>query len=95
MKLVEVEFTNAAREITQQKSILLKLADQASYRDIVVQLANLYPAFVGVLVAADKQSLLSANLFSRLGELPIMPEQMDDLPVDGERLVILNFIVGG
>jgi hypothetical protein len=95
MKHVEVEFTNAARAITQQKAIQLELPDQASYRDIVIEVAERYPALIGVLIGPDRQTLLSANLFSRIGEQPVMPEQMDDQPQDGERLVILYFIVGG
>jgi hypothetical protein len=38
---------------------------------------------------------LSANLFSRNGEAPIMPDDMEQSPQDGERIVMLYFIVGG
>lgn len=95
MKIVDIEFTNAARAISQQKNIRLELEDQASYRDIVSRLADRFPAFIGVLIAPDRRSLLSANLFSRSGERVVMPNQMDDQPPDGEKLVILYFIVGG
>jgi len=93
--IVEVEFTNAVRAITQQKTIRLELKDGSTYRDIVAQLADRFPALIGVLIAPDRRTLLSANLFKRQDGQPVMPDQMDDQPEDGARLIILFFIVGG
>ncbi len=95
MKTIEVVFTGAAREITKEKQIRIDLSDRDSYRDLVRILAVRYPGLVGTLIAEDHQALLSANLFNRNGEEPIMPEEMDLAPRDGERIVILYFIVGG
>jgi hypothetical protein len=95
MKQITVEFTGAAREISGERKIRLELSDQGSYQDIVNMLARRFPGLVGTLISADKRSLLSANLFNRNGEEPIMPEQMSDSPRDGERIVLLYFIVGG
>ena len=95
MKRVQVDFSGAAREITQEKSIALDLQDRATYRDIVQILAEHYPGLVGTLISDDHQALLSANLFNRNGEEPVMPEEMDLAPRDRERIVILYFIVGG
>jgi hypothetical protein len=95
MKTIEVEFTGVARSLTGEKKIRLALDDQSSYREVVRELACRYPEFVGVLIAPDKQAFLSASLFSRADGEPIMPDAMDALPLDGERLVILYFIVGG
>lgn len=95
MKTVEIEFTGVARSLAGQKKILLALDDQASYREIVQELARRYPEFVGVLIAPDQQAFLSASLFNRVDGNPIMPDAMDALPPDGEQLVILYFIVGG
>jgi hypothetical protein len=95
MKCIRVDFSGAAREITQEKFILLTLSNEATYRDIVQTLAQRYPGLVGALISADQQSLLSANLFSRNGEAPIMPDDMEQSPQDGERIVMLYFIVGG
>jgi hypothetical protein len=95
MKTIEVEFTGVARSLAREKKIQLGLDDQASYRDIVRKLAHRYPEFVGVLISPDERAFLSASLFNRADGDPIMPGAMDDLPQDGERLVILYFIVGG
>jgi hypothetical protein len=95
MKAIEIEFTGAARAITGLKTIQLTLDNRASYRDIVQVLADRYPVLIGVLITADKRSFLSANLFDRNGDEPIMPDRMDDQPGNGDRLVVLYFIVGG
>jgi hypothetical protein len=95
MKCIRVEFSGAAREIVKEKVVLLTLENEATYRDIVRTLAQRYPGLVGVLISEDQQSLLSANLFNRNGEIPIMPEDMTLSPQDGERILMLYFIVGG
>jgi hypothetical protein len=95
MKKIEIEFTGAAREIAGRKKGILEIAKNATYRDIVSFLAGEYPQLLGTVIAEDRRSLLSASFFSRDGEEPIMPADMDKIPQDGERLVILYFIVGG
>jgi hypothetical protein len=95
MKKIEIEFTGAARAITGRKTGIVEISDRASYRDIVSFLAGEYPQLIGLLISEDRRSLLSANFFSRNGEEPILPDDMDKTPQDGERLVILYFIVGG
>jgi hypothetical protein len=95
MKTIEVVFTGAAREITKEKSIRIVLDDQSTYRNVIGILASRFPGLVGTLISADQRSLLSANLFNRNGEEPVMPDHMDLCPQDGERIVMLYFIVGG
>jgi hypothetical protein len=95
MKKITIEFTGAARAIAGRKSGILEISENASYRDIVSFLAGEYPQLLGSVISQDGRSLLSANFFSRNGEEPIMPDAMDKIPQDGERLVILYYIVGG
>jgi hypothetical protein len=95
MKTVEVNFTGAAREITREKSVDVQLDDSATYEDLIEHLAECYPGLVGTLIGENKRSLLSANLFARIGEEPMMPEEMILSPKDGERIIMLYFIVGG
>ena len=95
MKKIEIEFTGVAKEITGRKTGIIELGENSSYRDIVSFLADEYPQLLGTVIAEDKQALLSANFFSRNGEEPIMPDDMDEKPRDGERLVVLFYIVGG
>jgi hypothetical protein len=95
MKTICVELTGAPGAIAGQKEIVLQLPPEATYRDVVQQLAEAHPGLIGMLIADDKRSLLSANLFSRAGQEPVMPDLMDGIPPDGERLVVVFFIVGG
>lgn len=95
MKSIRVHFTGAARAISGEKQITLELEDTASYQDVVQELAVRYPGLVGVLIAPDQRSFLSANFFNRNGEEAILPEMMTEKPRDGELLIILYFIVGG
>jgi len=95
MKRIEIEFTGAAREIAGRKTGIIELGENSSYRDIVMFLADEFPQLLGTVIAEDKQAFLSANFFSRNGEEPIMPDDMDEKPRDGERLVVLYYIVGG
>lgn len=95
MKSIEVEFTGLDRAITGMKTVQLSLENQASYRDIIQVLAKRFPGMIGILITPDQRSFLSANLFNRNGDEPIMPNCMDNQPEDGDRLVIVYFIVGG
>jgi hypothetical protein len=95
MKTIEVEFTGVDRVITGLKTYQLTLEDDASYRDVIQALAERFPGMVNILIAPDLRSFLSANLFNRNGEEPILPDCMDDQPADGDRLIIIYFMVGG
>ena len=95
MKKIEIEFTGAAKAITGRKNGIIEISEIASYRDMVAFLAGEFPQLLGSVIADDRRSLLSASFFSRNGDEPIMPDDMDKIPQDGERLVILYYIVGG
>jgi hypothetical protein len=95
MKKIEIEFTGAAREIAGRKTGIIEIWDEASYRDIVEFLSAEIPQMIGTVISEDRRSLLSASFFSRNGEVPVMPDAMDKIPQDGERLVILYYILGG
>lgn len=95
MKKIEIEFTGVARAIAGRKTGIIEIGEKATYRDIVAFLAHEYPQLIGSVISEDSRSLLSANFFSRNGEEPVMPDDMDNHPKDGEHLVILYFIVGG
>jgi hypothetical protein len=92
---VTVEFTGGGRAMTGVREVSLNLAEKATYRDVVRTLAQLYPPLIGAIIAEDGNSLLSAMIFSRNGEESIVPALLDQSPEDGDRLILLFFIVGG
>lgn len=95
MKRITVELTGAARALAGQKSVDVRIAQEGTYRDVVAELAKQFPALVGALIAPDQRSFLSANFFSRGGDNPVLPAEMDGIPEDGATLILLYFIVGG
>jgi molybdopterin converting factor small subunit len=92
---IQVEFTGAAREITGQREVSLFVLDTSTYRDVIRSLAQMYPGLVGMIIAPDLCSLLSAMIFDRNGGESILPAMLDQSPKDGDRLMLLYFIVGG
>jgi len=93
--LIQVEFTGAAREIAGRGEVSLTLPESASYRSVIKALAQMYPGLVGMIIAPDERSLLSAMIFDRNGGETILPGMWDQSPQDGDRLILLYFIVGG
>ena len=81
--------------MTGTREVTLDLPENATYRYVVRTLAQMYPGLVGAIIAADGNSLLSAMIFNRNGEESIVAAMMDQRPCDGDRLILMFFIVGG
>jgi len=92
---IDVEFTGLAGEITQTREIELTVPKGASYRQVMSRVAHKYPRLVGLLFAAMDGTLLNSIVLSRNGEEMILPDHMDEGPVDGDRLIVVGIIVGG
>jgi molybdopterin converting factor small subunit len=92
---ITVEFPGGGRAMTGTREVTLSLPDSATYRDVVRRLAQMYPRLVGAIIAANGNSLLSAMIFNRNGEESILPAMLDQSPREGDRLILMFFIVGG
>ena len=77
------------------REVALDFPAGVTYRGVVARLADLYPGLVGVVIAEDRRSLLSAMIFDRNGSEAILPGMFEQSPQDGDRLILLYFIVGG
>jgi hypothetical protein len=93
--VIQVEFTGAAREIAGRREVSLTLPETATYHDVIQSLAHMYPGLVGMIIADDQRSLLSAMIFDRNDGEAILPGMLDQSPRDLDRLILLYFIVGG
>ena len=71
------------------------MPETATYHEVIRRLAYLYPGLVGTIIAPDQSSLLSAMIFDRNGGETILPGMLEQSPQDGDRLILLYFIVGG
>ena len=92
---ITVEFTGGTRAMAGVREIELDFQTNVTYHEVVRRLADLYPGLVGAVIAEDKTSLLSAMIFDRNGGESILPGMWGQSPQDGDRLILLYFIVGG
>lgn len=90
-----VEFTGIAKDIAGQKEIQIEMASEDTYHDVVLQLAELYPDLVNILIAPDKKTFLSSNLFIINDEMNDPVFFMEKHPRDGDRLTLLSVMTGG
>ncbi len=92
---VIIELTGVAKDIAGQKEIQMNLAAQDTYHDVVEKLAELYPNLVNILIAPDKKTFLSSNLFIINDEMTEPVFVMEKHPRDGDRLTLLSVMTGG
>ena len=90
-----VEFTGIAKDIAGQKEIQMQFTPDDTYHDVVENLAELYPNLVNILIAPDKKTFLSSNLFIINDEMTEPVFIMDKNPHDGDRLTLLSVMTGG
>ena len=92
---IRIEFSGIAKDLADREDLTLSLPADATYRDIVKELAKRYPAMVNILIAPEGQDFLSSVMLVVDGDLanPIM--LMDEVPHDGECLHLMAVITGG
>jgi molybdopterin converting factor small subunit len=90
-----VEFTGIAKDIAGQKEIQIEMAFEDTYHDVVSRLAELYPDLVNILIAPDKKTFLSSNLFIINDEMNDPVFFMEKHPRNGDRLTLLSVMTGG
>lgn len=90
-----IELTGIAKDIAGQKEIQMQLKQHETYHDVVEHLAKLYPDLVNILIAPDKKTFLSSNLFIINDEMNDPVFLMEKHPRDGDRLTLLSVMTGG
>ena len=92
---VKVEFAGLSRVITRTQGVSLSIDDGATYRDILQTLADRYPDMVGNVIHPSCKSLQSSNMFNLNGKRMISPNQMNDSPSQGDRIILMSILAGG
>jgi len=92
---VLVEFMGVARVVSGVKQATLDLAEGTTFRQIVRLLSQRYPQLVGEVIQADGETFQPSNMLNLNGRRMIQPAQMDDIPHDGDRLVLMSILAGG
>ncbi|HHX44596.1 MAG TPA: MoaD/ThiS family protein [Chloroflexi bacterium] len=92
MKLV-VEMLGLARRLAQTKESLVEIGDQATFRDVVAQLAERYPALVGPVIVPQTFDIESSHILNVDGRAVVT--DLDAHPQDGQRLILMFVEAGG
>ncbi len=91
---VTVEFSGLARVLTRTKQTTLELEEGTTFREIVKRIGQMYPDLVGQVITPEGE-FIASNMLNRNGKYMIQPEQMDESPDDGDRLVMMSILAGG
>ena len=92
---ITVELTGVARSIARQKIIEFSLGETDTYQDIIRELARRYPALIGILIDADGETFLSANMFIINGNMTTTAMVLHEKPHDVDRLILMSLVTGG
>lgn len=92
MKLT-VEMLGLSRRLTQTKESLVEMDDQATFRDVLAQLATRFPALVGPVIVPDTYDIVSSHMINVDGRSVVT--DLDSHPQDGQRLILMFVEAGG
>jgi len=84
-----------SRLVTGQREVSLELKEQATYRDIVRALSEMYPALIGNVIQSDKESLQAPNIFNLNARHMIQSKQMENPLNEGDRIILMSMSAGG
>jgi hypothetical protein len=89
-KTLVFEFSGVVRVLAKQREERLTIADNATWRDVIVALASATPALVGEVIARDKRSLVGDYLINVNGELTVNNLDEHVEAPDGAHLIFLT-----
>ena len=92
---IKVEFSGLSRILAGANDMQLSISNQETYTDVIRYVAEKYPALVGNVIEKNRSALFPSNIFSRDGKTVVRPEQMNDIPRNGETLILLSLLAGG
>ena len=92
---VHLELFGLSRIAAGTKELTLELEEGTTFRDIVRLLSAKYPVMVGNVINPDLETLHPPNIFNLNAKRMIKPNQMDECPSDGDRVVLMSISAGG
>ncbi|MBN1978818.1 MAG: MoaD/ThiS family protein [Anaerolineae bacterium] len=92
---VHLELFGLSRIAAGTKELLLELEEGTTFRDIVRLLSVKYPDMIGNVINPDGETLHPPNTFNLNAKRMIRPNQMDEFPSDGDRIVLMSISAGG
>lgn len=92
MKLT-VEMLGLSRRLAQTRESLVEVSDQATFRDVLAQLATRYPALLGQVIVPETFDIVSSHMLNVDGRSIVT--DLDAHPQDGQRLILMFVEAGG
>lgn len=92
---IKVEFSGLSRILAGANDMQISIFPQETYSDVIRHVAEKYPALIGNVIEENKNALFPSNVFSRDGKTVVQLDQMNDIPRDGETLILLSLLAGG
>ena len=92
---VQLELFGLSRIAAGTKELSLELEEGTTFRDIVRLLSVKYPDMIGNVINPDHETLHPPNIFNLNVKRMIRPNQMDECPSDGDRIVLMSISAGG
>jgi molybdopterin converting factor small subunit len=92
---IQLELFGLSRIAAGTKELSLELEEGTTFRDIVRLLSAQYPDMIGNVINPDGETLHPPNIFNLNAERMIQPNQMDECPNDGDRVILMSVSAGG
>lgn len=92
---VQLEFFGLSRLAIGRKELALDLKRGTTFRDIVRLLGTQYPKMLENVISPDGETLHPPNIFNVNAKKMIKPDQMDQCPDDGDRIILMSVSAGG
>ena len=92
---VRVELLGLSRLVTGAREVSVEMPDQATYRDLVYTLSEMYPGLVGNVIQSDRRNLQAPNIFNLNARQMVQSRQMDDRLVADNRIILMSISAGG
>ena len=92
---IHLELFGLSRIAAGTKELALELEENTTFRDIVRLLSTEYPDMIGNVIKPDGETLHPPNIFNLNAKRMIRPNQMDEGPGDGDRIVLMSISAGG
>jgi len=92
---VKIEFSGLSRILSHTNEMHISIPTNGTYTDVIRLIAEKYPDLVGNVIDTSKTDLFPSNVFSRDGKYTILPDQMNEVPRNGETLILLSLLAGG
>jgi molybdopterin converting factor small subunit len=92
---VRVELLGLSRLVTGTREVSVEMPEEATYRDLVYTLSEMYPGLVGNVIQSDRRNLQAPNIFNLNARQMVQSRQMDDRLVADNRIILMSISAGG